>query len=92
MAVGPTDPQLVLKVTPPRIPRTVLERPRLSSVRPEFTGKSVIALQAWTTVRSRELPNGWRKSRTWLSRRSCSSTTCMRCPSRPSTRRSRTCC
>ena len=46
MALGATDPQLVLKTTPPRIPKTVLERTRLGSGLAEFAEKSVITLQA----------------------------------------------
>jgi len=61
MAVGPTDPQLVLKVTPPRIPRTVLERPRLSSTRPELADKAVIALQATAGSGKTSLLAQWRK-------------------------------
>lgn len=53
MALRPTDPQLILKTTPPRIARTALERARLSSTRPEFADKSVIVLQA---------PSGWGKT------------------------------
>ena len=45
-APGSPDPEFVLKTTPPRIPRTVLERSRLSGTHPEFADKSVIALQA----------------------------------------------
>jgi LuxR family maltose regulon positive regulatory protein len=61
MAVGPPDPQLVLKVTPPRVPRTVLERPRLSSVRPEFADKAVIVLQAAAGSGKTSLLAQWRK-------------------------------
>jgi LuxR family maltose regulon positive regulatory protein len=61
MAAGPTDPHLALKITPPRIPRTVLERPRLSSTRPEFADKAVIALQAAAGSGKTSLLAQWRK-------------------------------
>jgi len=61
MGVGPTDPQLVLKVTPPRIPRTVQERPRLSSARAEFVDKAVIAVQAAAGFGKTSLLAQWRK-------------------------------
>jgi LuxR family transcriptional regulator, maltose regulon positive regulatory protein len=61
MALGPPDPQLVLKTTPPRIPRTVLERSRLSGARPEFADKSVISLQAAGGYGKSSLLAQWRK-------------------------------
>ncbi len=61
MALGPPDPQLVLKTTPPRIPRTVLERSRLSGTRPEFADKSVIFLQAAGGYGKTSLLAQWRK-------------------------------
>jgi LuxR family maltose regulon positive regulatory protein len=61
MAPGPPTPQLVLKTTPPRIPRTVLERSRLSSLRPEFADKSVISLQAAGGYGKSSLLAQWRK-------------------------------
>ena len=61
MTVGPGDSQLVLKVTPPRVPRTLLERPRLSSLRPEFADKSVIVLQAPAGFGKTSLLAQWRK-------------------------------
>jgi LuxR family maltose regulon positive regulatory protein len=57
----PPEPQLALKVTPPRIPRTVLERPRLSSVRPEFADKAVMAVQAAAGFGKTSLLAQWRK-------------------------------
>ena len=61
MALGSPNPQLVLKTTPPRIPRTVLERPRLSGSRPEFADKSVIVLQAAGGYGKTSLLAQWRK-------------------------------
>jgi LuxR family maltose regulon positive regulatory protein len=57
----PTEPQLALKVTPPRIPRTVLERPRLSSANPEFADKAVIVLQAASGFGKTSLLAQWRR-------------------------------
>ena len=61
MAPGPPDPQFVLKTTPPRIPRTVLERSRLCGTRPELADKSVIALQAAGGYGKTSLLAQWRK-------------------------------
>ena len=61
MAVGPTDPQLALKITPPRIPRTVLERARLGSTMPELADKAVIALHAAGGSGKTSLLAQWRK-------------------------------
>jgi LuxR family maltose regulon positive regulatory protein len=61
MAPGPPDPQFVLKTTPPRIPRTVLERSRLSGARAEFADKSVISLQAAGGYGKSSLLAQWRK-------------------------------
>jgi LuxR family transcriptional regulator, maltose regulon positive regulatory protein len=61
VASGSPDPRLVLKITPPRIPRTVLERPRLSSTRPEFADKAVIVLQAPAGSGKTSLLAQWRK-------------------------------
>lgn len=61
MAVGPTDPQLALKITPPRIPRTVLERARLGSTTPELADKAVIALHAAAGSGKTSLLAQWRK-------------------------------
>jgi hypothetical protein len=61
MALGPPDPQLVLKVTPPRAPRMLLERPRLASTRLEFADKAVIALQAAAGFGKTSLLAQWRK-------------------------------
>ncbi len=58
---GGGDPQLLLKFTPPRIPRTVLERVRLSSQRPEFADKSVVAIQATAGSGKTSLLAQWRK-------------------------------
>ncbi len=61
MALGPPNPQLVLKTTPPRIPRTALDRSRLSGSRPEFADKSVIVLQAPGGYGKTSLLAQWRK-------------------------------
>jgi LuxR family transcriptional regulator, maltose regulon positive regulatory protein len=61
MTPGRPDPQLVLKTVPPRIARTVLERSRLSSTRPEFADKTVIALQASGGYGKTSLLAQWRK-------------------------------
>ena len=61
MTVAPENSQFVLKVTPPRVPRTLLERPRLSSLRPEFADKSVVALQAAAGSGKTSLLAQWRK-------------------------------
>lgn len=61
MAIGPTDPQLILKTTPPRIARTVLERPRLSSTRTEWADKSVIVLHAASGYGKTSVLAQWRK-------------------------------
>ena len=61
MALGPPEPQLVLKVTPPRTPRMLLERPRLGSARPEFADKAVIVLQAAAGFGKTSLLAQWRK-------------------------------
>jgi LuxR family transcriptional regulator, maltose regulon positive regulatory protein len=61
MAVGPPNPQLVLKTTPPRIPRAVLERSRLSGMRPEFADKPVITVQAAGGYGKTSLLAQWRK-------------------------------
>jgi LuxR family maltose regulon positive regulatory protein len=61
VVVGIENAHLLLKVTPPRVPRSVLERPRLSSVRPEFTDKSVVVLQAGAGSGKTSLLAQWRK-------------------------------
>ena len=61
MATGPPNAQLVLKTTPPRIPRTTLERSRLSGTRPEFADKSVILVQAAGGYGKSSLLAQWRK-------------------------------
>ncbi len=61
MAFGSPNPQLVLKTTPPRIPRTALDRSRLSGSRPEFADKSVIVLQAPGGYGKTSLLAQWRK-------------------------------
>lgn len=61
MPVGAASPHFLPKTTPPRAPRTVLERPRLSSTRPEFADKSVIALQAAAGYGKTSLLAQWRR-------------------------------
>ena len=61
LPVGGGDPQLLLKITPPRIPKTVLERGRLSSERGEFADKSVVAIQAAAGSGKTSLMAQWRK-------------------------------
>ncbi len=61
MALGPPNPQLVLKTTPPRIPRAALDRSRLSGSRPEFADKSVMVLQAPGGYGKTSLLAQWRK-------------------------------
>jgi LuxR family transcriptional regulator, maltose regulon positive regulatory protein len=61
MALVPIEPQLALKITPPRIPKTALDRPRLSSARPEFSDKAVIAIQAAPGSGKTLLLAQWRK-------------------------------
>ncbi len=61
MALGATDPQLILKTAPPRIPKTVLERSRLSGTRPELADKAVILLQTAAGSGKTTLLAQWRK-------------------------------
>ncbi len=61
MAQIAADPQLILKVTPPRISKTVLERARLSSTRAEFADKAVILLQTSAGSGKTSLLAQWRK-------------------------------
>jgi len=58
---GGGDPQLLLKTTPPRIPRTVLERGRLSSQSIAFADKSVVVIQATAGSGKTSLLAQWRK-------------------------------
>ena len=61
MSLLKADASLVLKITPPRISRSVLERPRLSSTRPEFAEKTVVALHAVSGSGKTSLLAQWRK-------------------------------
>ena len=61
VALGIADPQLRLKAAPPRIPRTVLERSRLSMARPELADKAVILLQTAAGSGKTTLIAQWRK-------------------------------
>ncbi len=55
------DPQLALKVTQPRVPKTLLTRSRLSSLAPAFTDKAVIVLQAAPGFGKTSLLAQWRR-------------------------------
>ena len=55
------DPQLTLKATPPRLPKTLLARPRLSSGGPALADKSVIAVQAPAGFGKTSLLAQWRR-------------------------------
>ena len=61
MEAGATDPQLVLKATPPRVPKTLLARPRLSISGPEFADKSIIVIQAPSGFGKTSLLAQWRR-------------------------------
>lgn len=55
------DPQLVLKATPPRIPKSLLTRVRLAYKAPEFADKSVIYIQAPSGHGKTSLLAQWRR-------------------------------
>lgn len=55
------DPQLVLKATPPRIPKSLLMRVRLAYKAPEFADKSVIFIQAPSGQGKTSLLAQWRR-------------------------------
>lgn len=55
------DPQLVLKATPPRIPKNLLPRPRLSIKAPGFSDKSVILIQSPSGHGKTSLLAQWRR-------------------------------
>ena len=55
------DPQLTLKATPPRLPKTLLARPRLSSGGPALADRSVIAVQAPAGFGKTSLLSQWRR-------------------------------
>ena len=61
MNPGATDPQLILKATPPRVPKSLLARPRLSIGGPEFADKSVIVIQAPSGFGKTSLLAQWRR-------------------------------
>jgi len=56
-----TDPQLTLKATPPRVPKSLLTRSRLSSNAPELADKSVIVIQAPAGFGKTSLMSQWRR-------------------------------
>lgn len=55
------DPQLILKATPPRVSKTLLSRPRLSSTAPELADKSVVVIQAPAGFGKTSLLSQWRR-------------------------------
>lgn len=61
MNPGATDPQLTLKATPPRLPKTLLARPRLSSSVARLADKSVIVIQAPAGFGKTSLLAQWRR-------------------------------
>lgn len=61
MKPGSMDPQLTLKATPPRLPKTLLARLRLSSGAPPLADKSVIAVQAPAGFGKTSLLAQWRR-------------------------------
>lgn len=61
MNPDPKDPQLTLKATPPRVSKTLLGRPRLSSNSPELADKSVILVQAPSGLGKTSLLAQWRR-------------------------------
>lgn len=61
MKQGPTDPRLVLKVTPPRVPKDAVIRQRLSSNAPALADKSVIVVDARSGFGKTTLLAHWRR-------------------------------
>ncbi len=61
MLKPPIDRQLVLKTTPPRLSKLVLERERLRSDRPEFADKAVVFLEMPSGSGKTSLLGQWRK-------------------------------
>ncbi|WP_041656048.1 LuxR C-terminal-related transcriptional regulator [Azoarcus sp. KH32C] len=61
MSFDAPDPELVLKTTPPRIPKALLSRGRLASDNPEFRDKSIIEIQAPAGFGKTSLLGQWRR-------------------------------
>ncbi|CAG4883678.1 Transcriptional regulator, LuxR family [Georgfuchsia toluolica] len=61
MNPGATDPQLILKATPPRLSKTLLLRPRLSSSVPQLADKSLVVIQAPAGFGKTSLLSQWRR-------------------------------
>lgn len=58
---GSVDPQILLKITQPRVPRSLLTRSRLSSLNPELSDKSIIVVQAAAGFGKTSLLAQWRR-------------------------------
>ncbi|MBP6382191.1 MAG: LuxR family transcriptional regulator [Pseudomonadales bacterium] len=58
-----TDPRLLLKATPPKAPKSLLARPRLSVNGPELADKAVIAVHAGSGFGKTALLAQWRRER-----------------------------
>lgn len=56
-----SDPQLILKATPPRVSKMLLNRARLSSTTPELADKSVVVVQAPAGFGKTSLLSQWRR-------------------------------
>lgn len=56
-----TDPQLLLKATPPRVSKLFLTRSRLSSTAPGLSDKSVVVIQAPAGFGKTSLLSQWRR-------------------------------
>lgn len=58
---GANDPLLLLKATPPRVPRTLLGRSRLGSTAPELADRAVVVVQAPAGFGKTSLLSQWRR-------------------------------
>ncbi len=61
MKLDAKDPRLVLKTAPPKVPKNLLSRERLSLRAPELAGKTVIAVQAASGFGKTMLLAQWRR-------------------------------
>ncbi len=61
MGLSAADPRLVLKATPPKVTKSLLARPRLSSSTPELADKSVISVTAASGFGKTALLAQWRR-------------------------------
>lgn len=61
MTPGARDPQLVLKATPPKLPKTLLARPRLSCYGPELADKPILLVHAPSGFGKTSLLAQWRR-------------------------------